>query len=109
MGDGDCRPSPDECETLRLRAGDTEFFDVKDETGAVTAQYQLDLLKIHTSSTTSASKAKASSKNGRRLLKARVSEEGPMKYRWNAATGTLDKRSASRLRGTFAGTLLARP
>ena len=49
VGDGDCRPSPDECETLRLKAGDTEFLDVTDATGAVTAQYQLDLVKIHKS------------------------------------------------------------
>ena len=48
VGDGECRPSPEECETVRLRAGETEFFDVKDPTtNAVTAQYQLDLITIH--------------------------------------------------------------
>ena len=35
VGDGDCSPSPEECETIRLRAGETEFLDVIDETGAV--------------------------------------------------------------------------
>jgi len=49
IGDGECKPSPEQCETLRLRAGETEFIDVKDEAGAVTDQYQLDLIKIHRS------------------------------------------------------------
>jgi hypothetical protein len=47
VGDGECHPSPEQCETIRLRAGETEFFDVTDETGRVTEQYQLDLIKIH--------------------------------------------------------------
>ncbi len=33
MGDGVCHPSPEQCETIRLREGETEFLDVKDETG----------------------------------------------------------------------------
>ena len=47
VGDGECFPNTDACETLRLRAGETEFLDVTDETGAVTQQFQLDLLTIH--------------------------------------------------------------
>jgi hypothetical protein len=47
VGDAECAPSPDECSTIRMRVGDTEFLDVKDEAGNVTGQYQLDLLKIH--------------------------------------------------------------
>jgi hypothetical protein len=62
VGDGECRPSPEECQVVRLRAGETEFFDVQDETGAVTGQFQLDLLKIHRSGGASASRAKASVK-----------------------------------------------
>ncbi len=62
VGDGECRPSPDECETLRLQAGETEFFDVKDESGAVVEQYQLDLVKIHKGKSASASKARRSTK-----------------------------------------------
>ena len=103
IGDGTCKPSPEECETIRLRAGDTEFLDVKDAAGNVTAQYQLDLVKIHKSTTTSASEAKASyaaSKAGRRLLHARVSSEGPVAYRWNDATGTLQSRSEAATVGT---------
>jgi hypothetical protein len=46
-GDGDCEPHPSNCETIALAVGETEFFDVvDDETGAITAQYQLDLVDI---------------------------------------------------------------
>jgi hypothetical protein len=46
-GDGECRPTPEQCETIRLEVGETEFFDVTDESGNVTQQFQLDLVKIH--------------------------------------------------------------
>ena len=62
VGDGECKPSPEECETIRLREGETEFFDVTDDTGNVSQQYQLDLIKIHNASNASASKAKKSRK-----------------------------------------------
>lgn len=95
IGDGDCSPTPDTCETIRLRAGETEFLDVKDAAGEVTAQYQLDLIKIHERKTTSAERAAASyagKRSGQRLLKARVAGEGPLRYRWDAKAGTLEKR-----------------
>ena len=47
-GDGTCQPHRSSCETIELAAGETEFFDVIDpDTGEVTAQYELDLLKIN--------------------------------------------------------------
>jgi hypothetical protein len=46
-GDGSCKPHPSSCETIHLRKGETEFFDLKDETGTVVAQYQLDLVDIN--------------------------------------------------------------
>ena len=47
-GDGTCQPHPSNCETVELSKGETEFFDVIDpETGEVTAQYELDLIKIN--------------------------------------------------------------
>jgi hypothetical protein len=61
VGDGECRPSPEECQTVRLRAGETEFFDITDADGNVSAQYQLDLIKIHKGSGASASRARAAS------------------------------------------------
>ncbi len=109
VGDGDCRPSPDECETLRLKAGETEFLDVTDATGASTGQYQLDLVKIHKSSTASASRAQASSKAGRRLLEARVASDGPTGYRWDAAAGALQRRPGQTLRATFADATVSLP
>jgi hypothetical protein len=109
IGDGDCRPTPEECETVRLRAGDTEFFDVIDDTGHVTAQYQLDLIKIHRGTTASAARAKASSKAGRRVLQARVASAGPTGYRWDAAAGTLERSPDSTLRATVAGATVGLP
>jgi hypothetical protein len=103
IGDGECPPTPETCETIRLRAGDTEFLDVKDETGAVTAQYQLDLIKIHKSTTASAARAQASSKAGKRLLEARVASAGPTGYRWNSAAGGLERRPVGAARATVVG------
>jgi hypothetical protein len=88
VGDGECDPTPEDCETLRLRAGETEFLDVVDETGATTAQYQLDLVKIHKGKTASASKATASSKAGRELL----ADRGRVPFRFDADSGTLERR-----------------
>jgi hypothetical protein len=61
VGDGDCKPSPEDCQEIRLREGETEFLDVTDDAGTVTGQYQLDLIKIHKGSSASASAAKTSS------------------------------------------------
>lgn len=80
VGDGECKPSLDQCETIRLQAGETEFIDVTDAEGKVVAQYQLDLLKVHESATGSASKAKASvvsAKAARRGLAGLVGSVGP--------------------------------
>jgi hypothetical protein len=101
VGDGECMPRPDDCETIRLRTGETEFLDVKDETGAVTEQYQLDLLKIHKGTTASAAKANASSRSGARIVRARAAHDGPAAYRFDAARGTLERR-AHALRSSVA-------
>ena len=58
QGDGICKPDPATCETIELREGDTEFFDVKDESGKVTAQYQLDVVDIRERRRASASRAR---------------------------------------------------
>jgi hypothetical protein len=58
-GDGTCKPNRSECEKVVLRAGDTEFFDVKDpETGQVSHTYELDLVSIVHPKATAARKAK---------------------------------------------------
>jgi len=49
QGDGECLPTPEDCQTLKLRVGETEFFDVipPDTDSEVPVQYQLDLVKIN--------------------------------------------------------------
>ena len=95
QGDGACSPTPENCETIRLREGETEFFDVLDEDGEPTAQYQLDLVKIRRSTTASASNAEAArakaSKAGRRAVRAHQSLSGPLRYRYDAKSGTVRK------------------
>lgn len=95
VGDGVCDPNPEDCETLRLRVGETEFLDVVDEQGNVTSQYQLDLVKIHKATTSSAAAATASSKRGRELLARRASSSGRPAYRFDASSGTLERRAGA--------------
>jgi hypothetical protein len=99
QGDGVCKPSPANCETLHMRAGETTFLDVLDDEGKSTAQYQLDVVKIKTRKA-SASKAAAAraevSKAGLSVLKAREAAAGPLRYRYESKSGLvrkLDKRS----------------
>jgi hypothetical protein len=70
VGDGECDPAPDKCETFKLKAGETEFLDVKDETGNVVGQYQLDLIKIHRATASSARKRATRAKASRLLAGA---------------------------------------
>jgi hypothetical protein len=80
QGDGECEPSPADCETLVLREGETEFFDVAGEDeNASGSQFQLDLIDINTKqSKTRESKGLKSVKVG-----------GSLRYRYNARKGTL--------------------
>jgi hypothetical protein len=58
-GDGKCLSGgAAQCETLRMRAGDTEFLDVTDDTGTATQQYELDVVAIHTTRTAKAANAR---------------------------------------------------
>lgn len=98
-GDGKCRPR-DTCETIEMRAGDTEFFEVTTENGPV--QYELDVVSIR--------KNKASSARAARKSRARKSRAGAAmlhiasagsrnpnllgRYRWNSRRGVLQVISA---------------
>jgi hypothetical protein len=63
VGDGECDPTPESCETVRMREGDTMFFDVVDEAGVPSGeQFQVDLLDINKKQTTDAAKAARSSR-----------------------------------------------
>ncbi|MEY2534132.1 MAG: hypothetical protein QOF29_2042 [bacterium] len=59
-GDGACRPSAAACETIELKAGDTEFFDLTAADGVVT-QYQMDLVSIRKTEIQATAKAAAAS------------------------------------------------
>lgn len=82
QGDGECEPSPANCETLVLREGETEFFDVAGaDENSEGSQFQLDLVDINTKhSTTRETKGLKSVKVG-----------GSLRYRYNARKGTLRK------------------
>jgi len=66
-GDGECKPHPSNCETVHLGKGETEFFDIVDDAGAVVAQYQLDVVDIKTTKKPSAAKARKASRAAARV------------------------------------------
>lgn len=96
-GDGKCKPTPDQCDTIEMRAGDTEFFDVAQGTAGVT-QYELDLLKVfHNKVTGKAAAAKASrvSTDGKNVIKelhAEGQSTGYGAYIWSSRRGVLVRR-----------------
>jgi hypothetical protein len=72
-GDGHCDGDGGAtCETLHLRAGETEFLDVTDDTGAVTAKFQLDLLSLHPSKQTLQAAKAARARNARAAKSAKA-------------------------------------
>jgi hypothetical protein len=109
QGDGRCESGASQCETLVLRTGETEFLDVTDETGAITASYELDLLAIHAAKTGAAAAAAAAAGTGtadaakagaarkraaalgRRAVDGHIAANGPLRYRYDVKTGALDR------------------
>ncbi len=98
-GDGACLPEPTSCETLALKAGETEFLDVMGEDGTTPgAQYELDVVAIHpaktaTGATAAAAKAAKTATAGTRAIKAHVAVLGPLPWRYDRATGVLKRRA----------------
>ena len=74
QGDGKCVPSKDDCEAIELKQGQVAFLDVKRANGVVD-QYELDLVQVSVSQTTSKQDAQSayarSSRAGTRLLRRR--------------------------------------
>jgi len=97
VGDGTCEPTPEQCYTTRLKAGETELFQVADEAGNVIAHYRLDVIQIHKRMVATSAKANARSKAGLRLIRARVVTGGATGYRWNPEIVALERRSSARL------------
>jgi len=120
QGDGTCRPSRTTCETIHIKAGETEFFDVpaadngapaepqsgEGESAPSGAQYQLDVIKIRTKVTTSAKQASKRlarvSKSGQKIVRARIAGDGPLRYRYDKRSGRLDKLSRKAYKAVVA-------
>ena len=93
QGDGKCEPTPEDCQYLKLRAGETEFITVTDTGEETDAQYQLDLVKIYTKTTKVAAEDDAS--EAEPLVKASSSRLNGKRARYvfDAKTGTLHRRN----------------
>lgn len=70
QGDGVCVPTPEDCQYLKLRAGETEFITVTETGDETDAQYQLDLVRIYTKRT----KVKAEEDGAQPLAKGKRSK-----------------------------------
>lgn len=94
-GDGRCRPDPEDCQTVELAPGETEFIEVTGEDGAKT-QYQLDLVKIHGrragGTRTLGRRAAVEARAARRALRS-LSQVAPS-WRFDARTGTFERAEA---------------
>jgi hypothetical protein len=95
-GDGHCKPSKQSCQTIEVKQGDTEFFDLK--VGGQDVQYQLDVLSVYpkgaSSSTAVVAAAARHSKAGAAMLrdahvKGRAGFQGASGYRWLPDRGVL--------------------
>jgi hypothetical protein len=76
QGDGECMPDPNTCETILLREGETEFFDVLDANGESIGQYQLDLIEIHGGKKSSAGRTASAKAAGPGSLQDRAEKSG---------------------------------
>jgi hypothetical protein len=100
-GDGKCKPNPTQCDTIEMKAGDTEFFDVAAGNAGIT-QYELDLLKVaHGKVSGKAAAAKATkrvSKDGKNVVDELKAEgdKSMGRYIYSYKRGVLVRRHASR-------------
>jgi hypothetical protein len=100
-GDGTCKPNPTQCDTIEMKAGDTEFFDVAQGNAGV-VQYELDLLKVfHNKVSGNAAAARAArrvNKDGKNVLDELKAEgdKSMGRYIYSYKRGVLVRRHASR-------------
>jgi hypothetical protein len=99
-GDGRCRPSKTNCQTIELKRGDTEFFDYS-PTGddSDVTQFQLDLLSVHkkvAANMAGARKARAArDRKGRAVVRAATAVNLIPQingYRYSTSEGLLHRR-----------------
>jgi hypothetical protein len=100
-GDGTCKPNPTQCDTIEMKAGDTEFFDVAQGSAGV-VQYELDLIKVfHNKVSGKAAAAKAArrvNKDGKNVVDELKAEGDKSlgRYIYSYKRGVLVRRHASR-------------
>jgi hypothetical protein len=111
-GDGTCRPSAARCETIELKAGDTEFFDHTGPDGVVT-QYQMDLLSVRKTEVQAIAKAAMAyerhSNAGAELLRdaaVRGAAAGARSYRYVPERGVLVRAKRERRARAAANALI---
>ena len=95
-GDGHCRPSAKSCQTIEVKEGDTEFFDLT--VAGQPIQYQLDVVRVFKKGASTAVAAAAGAQRhstaGADLLRrahqiGSSSFKGAADYRWLPETGVL--------------------
>ena len=107
LGDGTCKPDDDDCQTVELKKGDVEFFDLQSGTAGV-VQYQLDLEGIDKGkAATMASAARAharESKAGREYLRTLMTTEPDILASWDfsPSTGLLVEKAPAAVAGDVA-------
>jgi hypothetical protein len=116
-GDGHCRPSSKSCQTIEVKEGDTEFFDLTVDGEAV--QYQLDVVKVFKKGASTAAAAAAAyerhSNAGANMLRKahRVGSsafKGASTYRWLPSGGVLVRTpKQSKARASVNGATAASP
>jgi len=116
-GDGHCRPSSKSCQTIEVKEGDTEFFDLTVSGEAV--QYQLDVVKVFKKGASTAAAAAAAyerhSDAGADMLRKahRVGSsafKGAATYRWLPDSGVLVRTpKQSKARASYNGAAAASP
>ena len=117
-GDGHCRPSAKSCQTIEVKEGDTEFFDLTVDGEAV--QYQLDVVKVLQEGRRAAAAAAAAayerhSNAGADMLRKahRVGSsafKGAATYRWLPDSGVLVRTpQQSKARASVNGAAAASP
>ena len=95
QGDGTCKPSRTSCETIQIREGETEFFDVAGDDGdrseparrAVPARRAQDPQDHDDGRQEGQEGPRRVSPKGRMILRARIAGDGPLRYRYDAKTG----------------------
>lgn len=96
-GDATCSPTPEDCQYIKLRAGETEFLTIGDTTDeATTTQFQLDLVKIYKKQTkekvadaTAATAQPLAKSSSSSLTSKRVPLRRRNRYVFDATTGLL--------------------